>query len=55
MEVPETSAERLKGKLLRPKSIAQISSWIGTLTGLIIIAVAALIYLIRARKKNYST
>lgn len=55
VEMPEAGAERLRGKVLTPKLIVQMGTWAGVLVGLLIIAIAALIYLIRARKKNYST
>jgi len=51
----EVGAGRIKGKLLNPKSIAQYGSWGGILLGLIIIVVATLIYLMRARRKKYDT
>jgi hypothetical protein len=53
--MPDAGVGRLESKLLKPQQYANLGSWVGCAIGLLIIIVATLIYLIRARKKNYST
>jgi hypothetical protein len=46
---------RVKAKLIKPQTYSNYGAWGGVTLGLLIIVIATIIYLIRARKKNYHT
>ncbi|XP_035712600.1 lysosome membrane protein 2 [Folsomia candida] len=51
----EDGRGRLKAKLIAPQTYSNYGAWGGVALGLLIIVIATIIYLIRARKKNYHT
>lgn len=49
----EQSAERIKGKLIKPQEIVGAGSWGILGFGAFLILLAVLIFIIRSRKQNY--
>lgn len=54
-EMTEDGRGRVKAKLIGPQTYSNYGAWGGVAIGLLIIVIATLIYLVRARKKNYQT
>jgi hypothetical protein len=49
----ETSAERIKDKLLKPQKIVGAGSWGLVGVGILLVLIAGIIFTVRARRKNY--